>query len=110
MKKIIYTLTALLLVSCGTTKLLAPSQTDVDRGAKNNPDITMASLNEGKSIVETQCTKCHGLKNPKKFSVEEWNSIVPKMAVKANKKAGTEVIDARKKDLILQYVTTMAQK
>ncbi|MBL0343261.1 MAG: c-type cytochrome [Bacteroidetes bacterium] len=108
MKKIIYTISILVFVSCGSTKLLSPTQADVDRGAKKYTDITLASLNEGKSIFETECTKCHSLKDPKKKSEAQWKTIVPRMTAKANKKAGSEVIDARKQELILQYVSTMS--
>jgi cytochrome c5 len=110
MKKILYTISILFLASCASTKVMAPTQADADRGAKNNAAITLASLNEGKAVFETECTKCHALKNPKSKNEEEWKSIVPKMAAKANKKAGSEVVDAHKQELILQYVTTMGQK
>ncbi len=109
MKKIIFILSLVILFSCGSTKLLTPTQADVDRGSTKFSGLTLASLNEGKAHFETQCTQCHGLKDPKKKTEEEWKSIVPEMAKKANKKAKKEVIDAAMEASILQYVVTMGK-
>jgi len=109
MKKIIFILSSVILFSCGTTQLLTPTQADAERGSAKFSGLTLASLNEGKSNFETQCTQCHALKDPKKKTEEQWKSIVPRMAQKAHKKAGKEVIDATMQASILQYVVTMGK-
>lgn len=109
MKKIICVFASIILISCGSTKLLTPTQADADRGSAKFSGLTLASLNEGKANFETHCTTCHGLKDPKKKTEDQWKSIVPRMAQKANKKAGKEVIDAAMEASILQYVVTMGK-
>lgn len=107
MKKPILIVAVLFLVSCGSAKLIAPTQADAERGMQKYPSLTLDELNAGKMHFEQQCTKCHGIKQPSKFTEAEWTSIVPKMAAKANKKAGSEVVDAAKQESILRYVLTM---
>lgn len=107
MKKLFIIFGSLIAISCGSTKLLAPTQTDADRAAAKFPNVTLAQLNEGKVVFEAQCDKCHGLGKPVTKTDAELERIVPKMVVKSNKKAGSEVIDAAKQESILRYLVTM---
>src|SRR4030095_3424612 len=101
MKNIILIISTMILISCGSTKVTTPSAVattpttaDLERGKTKYPDLTMESLTIGKSHFEQQCTKCHSMKKPDSKTAEQWHAIVPKMAEKAKKKAGSEVIDA----------------
>jgi len=109
MKNYFLILSALFLVSCGSTQLLAPAASDVARGAGKYPDLTLNQLNEGKLNYEKQCVSCHGLKKPASRTEEQWKSIVPRMAAKAQKKAGKEVIDQATQQSILRYLVTMGK-
>jgi hypothetical protein len=110
MNKYLLVLTsALFIVSCSSKFTPpAPTEADVLRAAASFPNITLSELNEGKMHFEVNCSKCHGLKNPTSRSEEQWNSIVPKMTAKANKKAGKEVITPAMQQSILQYVVAMS--
>ena len=88
------------LTACASYKVLAPSQTDAERGSATYPGLTLSDLNEGKAIFESKCGKCHSLQRPFKVSVKDVEKIMPKMA----KKAG---IDDKKSDLVLRYLITM---
>jgi cytochrome c553 len=107
MKKIITSFSILLLCAC-SAKLALLTQADADRGSAKFSGSTLASLNEGKAHYEQYCGSCHGLKRPTSESEGEWNKIVPDMVKKANKKAGSEVVDTKKQELILHYVVTMS--
>lgn len=98
----------LLLVAC-SPKLAAPTQADVERVSAKHPDYTLASLQEGRSLYQTHCGTCHGLKKPSAFAEADWQKIVPAMVKKANKKAGKESISAAQQALILQYVSAMTK-
>lgn len=98
----------LIITACSSAKLLTPSQADADRASQKYSGASLASLNEGKSLFEQNCGKCHGLKNPAGRSEEKWTSVVPRMVKKVNKKAGSEKLGAKEQELILQYVVTMA--
>lgn len=41
-------------------------------------------LEEGKSLYENHCNKCHDLYKPTAFTVKEWGPIISKMQIKAN--------------------------
>ncbi len=107
MKKCIGAFAIVFLIACGSAKLLLPTQADADRGAQKFSGLTLAELNEGKSLYEMNCAACHGLKRPASQSEREWNKIVPEMVGKVNKEAGKEVIDAHKQQVILNYLVTM---
>ena len=48
------------------------------------PDpVLMATINEGKTIYESNCNKCHELFNPSKFNEQEWTKYLNWMAPKA---------------------------
>ncbi len=107
MKKVILFVITAFLFSCGSARLLVPVQTDAEVMKSKFPAITLEELNKGKADFEAQCGNCHGYKNPLKKSEEQWKTTVPKMAAKAKKKAGREVIDEATQQSILKYLITM---
>ena len=109
MKNAILIFTLLILVSCASTKIITTtSQADVDRVAAKYPGFTLEQLNQGKMLFETHCNNCHGLKKPASRTAEQWSKIVPRMAVKVNKKS--EVLNTQGQELILRYLVTMGSK
>ena len=73
-----------ILFQCTPAKILmAPAQNDMSVAQKLFPDISIGDLTKGHEIYTTKCAKCHGAKNPAKFSSEEWPKILGKMAPKA---------------------------
>ncbi len=109
MQKTLLIIGLLFLASCFSSRVLvAPTQSDVDRVSNKFPDYTLEQLNEGKSLFQQHCKQCHGLKNPGSYNEEQWNSIVVKMAAKANKKI--ETIDANTQESIRKYLVTMGKR
>lgn len=114
MKKSILILAVVAIaVACGTKKSTGgvvdtmPNQADIDRVQEKFPGYTLAELNEGRKLYESNCNLCHGLKKTASESEEEWRKIVPPMVQKANKKNGN-AIDAAGEEKILRYVVTMS--
>lgn len=85
MKKSIV-ISALILSSCATVNLLPPSQGSLEKVKSKYPEATLSDLQEGQVIYTTNCTKCHGTKNPEKYSSQEWDKILPRMISMVNKK------------------------
>lgn len=100
---IIPTAMAIILVACGTSKIIL-SQADVDRGAQKFPGLTLAELNQGKTDAEMYCSKCHQYKKPKSRTEEQWREIVPRMAKMKNSE-----IDTKTEQSILRYLVTMSK-
>ena len=109
MKKILYIISAIIFISCASTKPVAPTNADVERGKTTYPNLTLEAANAGKMNFEQQCSKCHGLKKPNSKTAEQWQKIVPGMAAKAEKKAGKVVIDQATQESILHYLVAMAK-
>lgn len=109
MKKAVFVIAIAILAACGTTKLLTPTQLDVDRGAKKYQGLTLTDLNQGKMIYEKSCGNCHGLKKAESENESEWTRIVPDMVKKTNKKAGKEEINSDQQQLLLKYLITMSE-
>ena len=107
MKKAAIIFSVVLLAACGSTKLLTPTQTDAQRGAQTYPGYTLAQLNEGKSLFETKCTQCHGLKSPMKKGPDKWPGTVERMVKKASK-SETKKISASEQESITKYLVTMS--
>lgn len=76
-------------VHCGTRKSAAipapaPEKASLLSIAQGiDTAATQSMLDEGKSILQTQCAKCHAYKDPKKFTAEKWNSYLTAMIPKA---------------------------
>lgn len=91
----------IILASC-SPKLLVPTQADADRAQRTFPGVTLAQIEEGKTLFETHCDKCHALKKPESHTEMEWHNIVPEMAAKAK-------IDEETEGKILRYVLAMRE-
>ncbi|HEX4850777.1 MAG TPA: hypothetical protein VFV08_08230 [Puia sp.] len=108
MKKSLVVLLCIALFAACSVKLATPQQTDIDRVATKYPGYSLADLNEGKSLFESTCNRCHRLKNPTSRNEAKWNEIVPKMIGKLNKKEGKVVIDDKQQESIRKYLVTMS--
>lgn len=78
-----------LLVSCAA-RVVTPA-------AEATKGLT-PELAEGKMLFQDNCAKCHGLKNPNKYTPEEWQPILQRMQKKA------KISDAER-EKIYRYVT-----
>lgn len=107
-RKYLVVLASVVLAGCFAAKKSIPTQADADRGAAKFPGYSLAELNEGKTLYETNCGTCHGLKKPTSEPESEWRRIVPIMVKKVNK--DKLVLNARSEDLILRYVVTMSKR
>jgi cytochrome c len=94
-------ISAIFLFAACSAKLIAPTQSDVERGKSKFPDVTLTELTTGKKLMEQNCGKCHGLIPAGARTEEQWRRIMPKMAKKAK-------IDANSEMLITKYVITLS--
>jgi cytochrome c5 len=99
MKQFLYSIFAVgLLVACN------PKNTEAVIEDKAPQEIAAPTNNVelGAQLYASNCVRCHGFKDPKNFTAEEWKEIVPRMAVKAK-------IDADTENKILEYVLANAK-
>jgi hypothetical protein len=108
MKKTSLILSVTLIIAGCSAKLIMPSQADSDRMSTKYPGYSLVELNEGKTLYETNCGNCHGLKKPSAHTEQQWSGIVPDMVRKVNKKAGKELLNRSNEESILRYVVTMS--
>ena len=95
------------MMAC-SPKVATLSNTDVERANIKYPGTTLAMLKEGSDLNKQYCQSCHPMKSPTSRTEAEWEMIVPKMVVKVNKKAGSDVLDASKQQTILRFLITMS--
>jgi cytochrome c5 len=107
MKHMIVLFVAIIVFGC-TSAILIPTQADADRAKVKYGSSSVEELLEGKKLYETNCGTCHELKKPSSESEEGWKHEVPEMSLKVNKKARSEVLDAKKQEIILKYLVTMS--
>jgi cytochrome c5 len=85
--EILLSLISFIVVCCSNTKSasLTPAQTDVSIAQAHWAGTTLADLNKGYSLFADKCTQCHGMKNPKDFSTDDWtNDYMPDMGKRAH--------------------------
>jgi cytochrome c5 len=71
---------ALFAVSCGTQKTPAVASTPAE---PVKTVVLTPELEAGRDLYENNCAKCHKLKDPKKYTKEEWGPILVRMGKKA---------------------------
>ena len=108
MNKSLIVISAIVLVACGTCKVASTKNADVERGALKFPGYTLEEYKVGSTANQKFCGGCHALKNPQDFNETQWSMIVPKMVKKANRKAGSDVIDPKTQEALMKYLITMS--
>lgn len=81
----------IVLIACKSV-LYVPSKSNVASTA--NVD----SLTKGRALYISNCSSCHTLRIPERYTKKEWIAWMEKMALKAK-------INDQQKELILAYVT-----
>jgi mono/diheme cytochrome c family protein len=104
-KLITFSLAALIVVSCGTSKKtpapsIIPGEAQLTAIKAKFPDATAQTLSEGYSIYTGACTNCHGQKNIFKRSEESWLHEIDVMSPKAK-------LTAAQKDALTKYILSM---
>ncbi len=110
-------ITALILTACSVSKktktdsFVSPKSESIE--TKKNveipvttavlKDIPAEEMNIGKKLYVTNCTKCHALKDPYKYNVEDWNKILPDMFKRAN-------IDEATKESISKFIYAICRR
>lgn len=96
-----------LIMACGATKIIEPTENDAVKAKTTFPEVTLADLQAGKNIYQQHCGGCHPHKKVSKFTAAQWRDITPKMVVKTNKKFNN-VINPTGEAQLLQYLVTMS--
>lgn len=106
-KSLIY-ISLTLLVACSPktapkpvpeVDVLVPTEKDVSAGSHKYPDLQLAQLNQGYTILQTQCTRCHKMYKPGDFAQSDWDMIIPNMAKKAR-------LTDEEKDKLERYIVS----
>lgn len=83
--------------SCSSSKKTASTPTTPER------HFSAAELEEGKTIMEASCKRCHKLYAAESHTPSQWNKILPRM----NKRAKLNEEQAAK---VRGYIMSIAQK
>lgn len=93
----LYSLGVILLIGVGTHLYAAPQNDSIKN--KNLVD----SVSVGKTLYENSCVRCHKLKAPSKYTVQQWPALVNKMQRRSK-------ITDEQKATILKYLLSEAKK
>jgi hypothetical protein len=115
MKKYLIISVVLILAACAAkkttqsqTSAAVPTESDYLASAqKIDPSMTSETFSLTKNIFETECNRCHGLKKPASRTPEAWQTIVPDMVKKANRK-GAAISPEQEKNL-LTYILAVRE-
>jgi cytochrome c5 len=94
---------SMLTVTTGCASLPRPTQTDADRARARDPEASLATLSEGRTVYVGKCAGCHNLKLPGSMQAKDWPKFLDEMVDEH------EVELARaERQLIEQFLVTMA--
>lgn len=69
-----------MMAQCTAKKTAGSSKSPEQIVADVKKNYTEAEMEEGKTIFESSCKKCHGLKQPETRTVEKWERVLPRMS------------------------------
>jgi hypothetical protein len=72
-----------ILIYCSSYSYI-PTPAEVKRAQEKWPDVDSATLFKGYTNYKDNCGECHFLYKPEQYTLDEWESILPKMKQKAN--------------------------
>lgn len=87
----------ILIISC-TPSLYIPNNVDSEYSG-----LSLDSLKLGRNLYIANCGSCHNLHITQQFTKLEWDTILPKMKIKAK-------INERTSNLILKYLITRSKQ
>jgi len=76
--------------------------TQIPNDSISSGSTQLDSLKMGKEVFENSCVRCHKLKDPTRFTKEEWPKLVGKMQKRAK-------ITDEQKEMIIKYVVSEAK-
>ena len=92
------------LAACGgSSPIPQPTAADASRGTAHFPDLTLAELEQGRSLYVSRCGSCHTLKRPAELAPQQWDQEVREM----REKNGVKLSDAEAQ-AIVRYLTVAA--
>jgi hypothetical protein len=92
-----------LLAACATTSKFAPTADDLPGMQANVPGLTYDEAMQGYKLYTNNCSNCHRLHNPKEYTADEWNKILPEMFGKA------KISDNGQQQLIRNYLISKSK-
>jgi mono/diheme cytochrome c family protein len=101
--KLLASLSVIFTLFYCSAKVLPPTSAQLTQLKQTNPAMDTSLVVKGYDVFARSCHKCHGLKNPGKFTLDEWNKILPVMDKRAK-------LTQDEKDLLFTYVSTFSKK
>ncbi len=95
-------LSGIVISGCATINDLAPqiNDTTVRLGAMRK--INADQLEQGRSIYLTQCARCHSPEPVTRYSLQQWNTILPRMCDKAELNQSERAMLAAYVEIVLE--------
>lgn len=83
MKRVsVIVLVSVIIAAC-SAKSFAPTSGQLVVMQNKVPGITLENAEAGYKLFSDKCSGCHQLYRPNKYSITQWNRILPKMFPKA---------------------------
>jgi len=101
-KAFIAVLTCVVFIAC-SAKTFAPTDQQLSVMQQKVPGITSESATAGYKLYSEKCAGCHQLYHPDKYTIAQWNNILPKMFPKAKVSSGEQ------QKLIADYVHALSK-
>jgi cytochrome c5 len=83
LKRTISILLVSFFVACAASSKFAPTVEEMPVMQSKLPGLTYEDAMQGYKLYTTHCSNCHRLHNPKEYTAEKWNKILPEMFEKS---------------------------
>jgi cytochrome c5 len=103
MKKVCIVVVISVAIAACSAKTFAPTDRQLPAMQQKVPGITLESARAGYTIYSKKCAGCHQLYHPGKYTIVQWNRILPKMFPRA------KVTNEDQEKLITDYLQGLSK-
>lgn len=80
------------VIAACTAAMPVVTEADVERARAESPEVTMASLERGRTLYLARCASCHEAYHPATRTVVEWDEALVEMSDRARLKLGDRAL------------------
>lgn len=103
MRKTFVSICVAVAIAACSARTWAPTNEQLVQMKQKVPGITLEEARSGSKLYSGKCARCHRLYPPEKYTEAQWNSILPKMFLKA------KLPDNEQQKLISNYVVSLSK-
>jgi cytochrome c5 len=91
MKGNLFLFCTVIVLGCAVTNKFIPAASDLPTMQQKVPGIEIGAAMQGYTLYKKSCSGCHSPHIPSKYSIREWEKVLPEMLQRAKLSSDSEI-------------------